>query len=111
MNYPRFGILGHDGEYKPRFGLWLDTSPECSAAVKGILAEGFDCDLVLKPGFQCERHWTKTRPIVSLSYYDEWKERTNGCLDLFDCSAEPGCYFREVYFPEKLNLRRRLRAR
>ena len=92
-----FGILGHGGEYKPRFGLWLDTSPECQNAVKGLLSEGYECDVVLKYRLRCPEHRDQPhRPVIPLSTYARlWPEEL--------CKV---CYLREVFFPEQLNLRR-----
>lgn len=109
-------VLGHNGEFLPRYGLWLDTSPECQQAVKGILSEGFDCDVVLKFGARCRRHIDKSfRPVVSLSDYAALQLASNpATLEPEPCEyhIEPnglkfGCYVREVFFPERFNLRRR----
>jgi hypothetical protein len=108
MEQKRFGVLGYSGEYKPRFGLWLNTSPECQQAIKGILSEGFDCDVVLKMGCRCAKHGNKTfRPVISLSVYAALL--MNGGDVEPDCDDNPtgSCYVREVFFPEHFNLRRR----
>lgn len=89
-------IFGKGGEYRPRYGLWLDTSPECQAAVQGLLSEGFDCDVVLK--------WARApREVVTLSAYMARME--------FAGQLEPlgfvGDYVREVFFPQNVALRRR----
>jgi hypothetical protein len=92
------GVLGHNGEYKPRFGLWINTTPECQEAIKGILAEGFDCDVVLK--------WSASpREVVSLSeYYSRWSpgKETKTCE--LDGSED---YIREVFFPQWVTLKPR----
>jgi len=116
------GVFGHGGEYRPRYGLWLDTSPECQAAVSGLLSEGFDCDVVLKFGGRCEFHGRQDlsfRPVLSLSEYRRcWTAgEVDQLLDAYpgnpaDCtpgvnSSIGGCYVREVYFPSNVALRRR----
>ena len=107
-------ILGHNGEHRPRFGLWLIDSPECRHAIQGILAEGFDCDVVLKFGARCRNHSAEPfRPAMPLSRFVELDPRLvdlPGCsLDFgpLDDGTKFGCYVREVFFPEHLNLRRR----
>lgn len=97
---PRMGILGYAGEYRPRYGLWLNTSADCQQAVKGILADGFDCNVVLKYGARCPDHEDQPhRPIMPLSQY--WKLQQAGALE-----DATGCYIREVFFAENLNLRK-----
>jgi len=104
--YPKMGVLGHEGEYKPRYGLWLNTSPECKTAVQGILAEGFTCDVVLKLGFRCSNHQHKAfRPVIDLALYAS--TIMHGADLEENCAGSPQCYVREVFFPVKLNLRRR----
>jgi hypothetical protein len=88
-------IFGQDGEYKPRYGLWLDTSDECQHAVKGLLAEGWDCYVVLK--WNCNE-----REIVLLSAYKARMDEA-GQLEPLNYKDD---YVREVFFPQKLNLRR-----
>lgn len=109
-----YGVLGHAGEYKPRFGLWLDTSPECQQAVKGLVAEGYDCEVVLKFGARCAEHSELTfRPVISLRHYLKLIDAGNvDCYPAERCRARElkldpvGCYLREVFFPERLNLRK-----
>lgn len=104
--FPTMGVLGHAGEYRPRYGLWLDTSPECQNAVRGILAEGYTCDVVLKLGARCAAHGEKPfRPIVSLEFYAE-NLIDGGELET-NCAGNIPCYMREAFFPNALNLRRR----
>lgn len=96
------GILGHNREYKPRFGLYIDTSPECRGAIEGLLAEGYDADVCLKYGLRCSKHeHLPHRPVMALSaYLAAWDAG-----ELEDSDAN-GCYIREVFFTETLNLRR-----
>jgi hypothetical protein len=104
------GILGMDGEYRPRYGLWIDTSSECQQAVKGLLAEGWDCDVVLNYGARCLLHISEShRPVMPLSEY--WRRWNAGELEDKTRSRSapewrPCCYIREVFFPEQCNLRR-----
>jgi hypothetical protein len=105
-DYPTMGILGHDGEFRPRYGLWLNTSAECKTAVQGILTEGYTCEVVLKLGYRCARHDSKShRPVIELFQY----AATIGAgaeLEI-DCNGPHKCYVREVFFPETVKLRRR----
>ena len=104
--FPTMGVLGHAGEYRPRYGLWLDTSPECKTAVQGILTEGYDCDVVLKLGARCPNHESKPfRPVIALSLYAS--TLMHGAELEENCHGSPACYVREVFFPNALNLRRR----
>lgn len=120
----QWGLFGKGGEYRPRFGLWLNDSPECIEAVRGLLSEGFDCDVVFKFGSRCWKHAKKSfRPVIALSDYaaiylnsKPFTGEIEAC-DLFEWMEDdgtglravlrPGCYVREVYFPERFNLRRR----
>lgn len=97
-------IFGKGGEYRPRYGLWLDTSPECQAAVRGLLSEGFDCDVVLKYGARCHVD-LPFRPVMSLSRYSVLHGA--GVLPHDKESGLCGCYIREVFFPQNVALRRR----
>lgn len=95
------GVLGRAGEYRPRFGLWLTTEPDCQAAVRAILAEGYNFDVVLKFGSKCpsEGAVEPWRPIISAAEY--MRRVDAGTLE--HC---PSCYLREVFICENVNLRR-----
>lgn len=109
--FDEMGVLGHGGEFKPRFGLWLNTSPECTAIVDAILADGYDCDVVLKYGSRCYKHAPirSFRPVIALSEYRRLREVAPITFEVEPCDKDAigGCYVREVYFPNALNLRKR----
>lgn len=108
--FDEMGVLGHGGEFKPRFGLWLNTSPECTAIVDAILADGYDCDVVLKYGSRCYKHAPirSFRPVIALSEYRRLLQIASGTFERDECRGGlTGCYVREVYFPNALNLRKR----
>ena len=119
-------LFGYPGNYRPRFGLWLNNSERCRHAVLGLLSEGWDCDVIFKYGSRCQRHAAEPfRRRVMLSYYLDCAvnspEQLTGELtecDPFEWMIEdergnataimrPGCCVREVFFADPLNLRRR----
>jgi hypothetical protein len=92
-----WGVLGKNGQYKPRFGLWVDTSDECQQAIKGTVAEGWDFDLIVK--------WASgERQRVSAK---EYVARMEIAGQLEPLNYDGPDYIREVFIPENFNLRRR----
>lgn len=90
-----WGVLGKNGEYKPRYGLWLDDSDECQQAVKGIVAEGYNFDLVLKWGSG------QRQRITAKDFVDRMEAA--GQLEPLNYEED---YVKEVYVTDPPNLRR-----
>lgn len=100
-----YGVLGDKGEFKPRYGLWLADSEHCQAAVRGLLSEGYDCKVVLKLGARCRKHSGKPfRPVIWLSQYVKLADRGWRVEDDFCDGGAVGCYIREAFFPEDVQL-------
>ena len=84
-------VLGKGGDLVPRYGLWLDSSPECTSRLREVLAEGWDFKVVLKWGYGL-------REIIWVSEYLERLDR--GTL-------EQSNWLREIFCAKNLCLVKR----
>ena len=90
-------ILGHLQEHAPRFGLWLDDSRDCQAAVHELLSDGYDCAVALNYWSRCARHAVESlQPVILLSQYATRLKAHR--LGFVDC-ADGLCTISEAFFP------------